>query len=171
MYKGDKIILRPFEKRDIEIYRQWVNDGEIASLVDRVLPVTEIEHERWYDSIQQNQNIVVFAIEEKTTNKYIGNVWLYNVDYRHRKAEVRILIGDSEGKNKGFGTEALKMISLFAFNKMNLHKLYAYVLASNIRAKKSFEKAGFVEEGILKKDRFVNGHYEDVFLMAKISDI
>lgn len=170
MYLGNNIILRPFEKRDIEIYRQWVNDGEIASLVDRVLPVTEIEHERWYSSIQQNQSAVVFAIDEKSSSKYIGNVWLYNIDYRHRKSEVRILIGDNESRGKGIGAEALEMISWFAFNKINLHKLYAYVLSSNIRAKKAFEKAGFIEEGILKQDRFVNGRYEDVFLMGKIND-
>lgn len=40
MYIGNNIILRPFEKGDSEIYGQWVNEGEIAPLVDRVLPVT-----------------------------------------------------------------------------------------------------------------------------------
>ncbi len=170
MYRGKNITLRPFEKRDIETYRQWVNDPEIAALVDRILPVSELEHERWYGSIQQNQNAVVFAIDENSNSKYIGNVWLWDVEYRHRKAEVRILIGDSEGRGKGYGSEALEMISWFAFNKMNLHKLYAYVLSSNVRAKRAFERAGFSEEGLLRQDRFVNGRYEDVFLMGKIDN-
>jgi len=62
------------------------------------------------------------------------------------------------------------MIVDFAFNKLNLNKVYAYVLAFNERGKKAFEKAGFPVEGILKRDRFINGEYTDVFLMAILKE-
>jgi diamine N-acetyltransferase len=80
---------------------------------------------------------------------------------------VRILIGNKSLLGKGYGTEALLLISDFAFYHLNLHKIYAFVLASNKRARKSFEKAGFSLEGTLKGDRFVNDKYEDVYYLGK----
>ena len=80
----------------------------------------------------------------------------------HRHGEVRILIGDKRYWGKGMGTEAISLLSQFAFEKLNLHKIYAYVLASNPRASEAFEKVGFTREGLLKKDRYVNGVFVDV---------
>lgn len=168
MYITDSITLRPFEKEDLPKYRQWINNAEIASLIDRVLPVTETHHEIWYKKLLDDSSAVVFAVMRNDTSDYIGNVWLWNIDIRHRKAEVRIVIGDKSVAGKGFGIEALTLLSWFAFEKLNLHKLYAYVLMSNLRAIKAFERAGFSAEGVLKEDRYVNGRYEDVCVLAKI---
>lgn len=169
-YKGKKVILRPFEKEDLENYRKWVNNTEIASLVDRVLPVAREEHEKWYSALLENKNTVVFAITTALDACYIGNVWLWDIDWRHRKAEVRILIGDEKYHGKGWGTEAIELTTIFAFNRLNLNRLYAYVVNSNERAKKAFEKAGFSVEGVLKRDRFIDGQYQDVFLMAMLRE-
>jgi RimJ/RimL family protein N-acetyltransferase len=166
MYKGTTVILRPFEKKDFEDYRKWVNNPVIASLVDRALPVTKQEHEEWCSALVENKNAVVFAITSASDACYIGNVWLWGIDWRHRKAELRIIVGDENYHGKGLGTEAIELITMFAFKKLNLNRIFAYVLNSNERAKKAFEKAGFSVEGVLKRDRFIDGQYQDVFLMA-----
>lgn len=170
MHKGKSVVLRPFEKEDSEIYRRWINDPNTGLLVDRVLPVTQAEHEKWYTDLTSNENAVVFGIETVQKPMYIGNVWLWNIDWRHRKAELRILIGEKNYLGKGYGSEAIEMMTQLAFKNLNLHKVYAYVLESNPRARKAFEKAGFIIEGVLRKDRFVDGKYEDVRLVAKIGE-
>ena len=156
--------MRPFELDDLDKYRQWVNDPVIGSLVDRVLPVTEMAHDAWYHNLMGNRNAVVFAVDTVDEQRYIGNVWLWNIDLWHRRAEVRILLGQDHGM--GYGTDVLKQIVAFAFSKLDLHKLYAYVLSRNKRAVKAFARVGFVVEGTLKKDRFIDGDYRDVLLMA-----
>jgi len=161
-----EIVLRPFEKEDIETYREWINNPEIGELIDRNLPVSKYEHEIWYHKLIQNRDAVVFAIETIDEHKYIGNVWLWDINWRHHKAEVRIVIGDSDYQGIGLGTDALKLITECAFTELNLNKIYAYVLCYNQRAKKSFEKAGFKIEGILKQERFINGEYHDVLIVA-----
>jgi len=170
MYKGKKVVLRPFEKEDLEIYRKWVNDTNVDLLVDRVLPVSKEEHEKWYSALLDNKNAVVFAITTVPSARYIGNVWLWDINWRHRKAEIRILIGDEKFYGKGLGTEAIELIATFAFKRLNLSRIYAYVVGSNDRAKEAFEKAGFSVEGVLKRDRFVNGKYQDVFLLALLRE-
>ena len=54
----------------------------------------------------------------------------------------------------------------YAFEELKLHKLMLRVLAGNDRAKRSYEKAGFVQEAYLKDDVYLEGGYRDVILMA-----
>ncbi len=163
---SNKITLRPFEESDIETYRHWINDPETGSLLDRVLPVTIAEHKVWYQNLVTNRNAVVFSVIHNEI--YIGNVWLWDINWRHRKSEVRVLIGDKDNRSRGLGVQMIGAISDYAFRKLNLNKVYAYVLKDNEAAVKAFGRAGFLVEGILKNDRFVNGKYQDVLLMARL---
>jgi RimJ/RimL family protein N-acetyltransferase len=168
MYRGKRVSLRPFEWEDAEKYRQWINDPELLSLVDRVLPVTAEEHRRWYETMVGDPCSVVFAIDALSGHRFVGCIWLYDIDYRHRHAEVRIVIGDKEYWGKGIGQEAISILLQFAFKQLNLHKLYAYVLATNVRALGVFEKSGFVREGVLKQERYIDGAYVDVVRLASV---
>lgn len=170
MYKGENIVLRSFEREDAVIYRQWVNHGEIMPLIDRVLPVTQPEHQLWYEKIIQDPQSVIFAIEALKDSIFIGCVWLYNINQRHRHAEIRIVLGEPEFQGKGLGSDALSTISHFAFHHLNLHKVYAYTLANNPRAQAAFEKVGFLPEGLLKQECFIEGKYVDMVRLAMIRE-
>lgn len=154
-----------FEEAHADNTLAWVNDPEIAAFVNRIKPVTEAEHQEWYQSIIKRSDVFMFAVVDKG-GKHLGNVWLFDVDNYHRRAEVRILIGEKSAQGRGVGCEALQLISRFAFEMANLHKVFAYVLATNPRAKRSFEKAGFSQEGLLKADRWSAGQYVDVYVMG-----
>lgn len=167
MIASDLIKLSAFDERHLDNVRRWVNDPAIADLLDRAFPVSDTEHQKWYSNIIQRQDCVFFAIET-SDGKHIGNVWLWNIDWRHRKAEVRVLIGPTDQQGRGLGTEAIRLASTFAFRKLNLHRVYAYVLSNNPRAKRAFEHAGFVEEGVLRHDRWSNGEYIDSFILGML---
>jgi RimJ/RimL family protein N-acetyltransferase len=84
---------------------------------------------------------------------FIGLVWLYGIHPRHRRAEVRIVIGDRSAWGGGCGTDALRVLVRIAFGVLGLEKLWADVLATNPRAAAAFERAGFTREGLLVADR------------------
>lgn len=159
MYAGRLVTLRPFEREDAEAYRAFVNDPEIARLVDRAKPVTRLEHAQWYERLIASD--AAFAIEDGPLG-FIGLVWLHAIHWRHRRAEVRILIGQRSAWGGGRGTDALRVLARVAFGPLNLEKLWADVLATNPRAAAAFEKAGFVREGLLRGDRVVDGRRVDV---------
>ena len=163
---GKEVKIRGFEHSDLETYRGWINDPKIGVLIGRSKPVTKWEHEKWYSDLMANRDAIAFAIE--VNSQYIGNVWLWDVDWLNRKAEVRILIGERHGL--GFGTEALELITEHAFDKLNLKRLYAYVFTHNKRAKGAFEQARFVVEGTLKSERFIDGGYVDTLIMARVKE-
>ena len=169
MIEDDKVRLRAIERSDLECWRAWVNDSEVAAFVDRILPVTAPEHETFFEkAVLGNSSAVWFGLEERSSKQYIGNVWLWNIDQRHRKAEVRILIGDRGYWSGGFGTSALRLISNFAFEQVGLHKLYAYVMARNPRAKAAFQKAGFHDEADLVDEAFWEGSFHNVWRLYRL---
>lgn len=160
--------LRPIERSDIERWRSWVNDPETAAYLDRVLPVTAAEHEVFFErAVVGNSTAVWYAVELVTNRVYVGNVWLWNISPRNRNAEVRVLIGEREAWGTGAGTEAIELLARHAFERLALHKLYAYVMERNPRARASFEKAGFKLEAVLREENFWDGRFQDVFRMTR----
>jgi RimJ/RimL family protein N-acetyltransferase len=165
---GHIVVLRPFDRRHAELTRTWINDLELACLLDRAFPVADAEHDDWYRQLASRRDAVYFAIESLPAQGHVGNVWLWNIDARHRHAEVRIVIGDTREHGRGCGTEALRLIARYARERLNLRRLYAYTLATNPRARRAFEKAGFALEGVLREDRWVGDCYADVHLLGTL---
>ena len=170
MYSGKLVTLRAMERGDLAKSRRWVNDAQITPLIGRALPVSDLEHERWFARIMENEKTVMFAVETKKGKRHIGIIWLWNIDYRNRKAEARIIIGNKRYWGKGYGQEALGLLVNFAFQSLNLKKVYAHVLKDNLRAVKAFEKLGFFREGDLKGEFFINGGYRDACRMGLINN-
>src|SRR6185369_11845354 len=158
--------LTPLERRHLDKTLEWANDPELMRLLNRAHTVSREEHEQWFDALQKLEDCCYFAIEN-LESKHLGNVWLWDIDQRHRRAELRIVMGLDEA-GKGAGTEAISRLCDYAFERLNLHKVYAYVLAINPRARRSFEKAGFVVEGTLREDRWTGEGFTDVYLLAKL---
>ena len=71
-----------------------------------------------------------FAIETDARTP-IGNVWLWDICLRHRKAELRIVVGEPDSQGHGLGTAAIQRACEHAFRELGLHRIYAYVLAIN----------------------------------------
>ena len=164
MIEGKLISLQPFTPERSRRYLEWVNRADVASAVTRARPVTTLEHERWYESAVSRPDAVFFSVVVRETDEYVGNVWLWGIHPVHRSAELRILLG--AGAGRGYGSEACQLLLEFAFGQLNLNKLYLYVLESNAPARKCFARAGFLEEGRLAQEYFIDGRYQDALRMG-----
>jgi RimJ/RimL family protein N-acetyltransferase len=165
----DTVALRPFERRHLQRTLAWANDPEFARLLDRPAPIGADEHERWFSSLADRPDTLYLAIELDQEARHVGNVWLADIDRRHRKAEVRVIIGEREHLGRGVGSRALDLMARHAFDRMGLHRVYAYVLAFNPRARLAFEKAGFLLEGTLRDDRWDGTQFTDTFVLGRVS--
>ena len=168
MITGHTVRLLPLERRHLEKTLEWANDPELMRLLNRTATVSNSEHERWFAALKEQDDRSYFAIETVAGNLHIGNVWLWNIERRHRRAELRVVM-DINHAGKGAGSEAISFLCDYAFRELNLHRIYAYVLAINPRARRAFEKAGFILEGTLREDRWTGDAFTDVYLLAKLS--
>lgn len=138
-------------------------------LMDRQRTVSAPEHEAWFASVVRSDVCAYFAIESVDEGVHVGNVWLWAIDQRHRKAEVRVVIGDTIARGKGMGAEAIDQLCRHGFDQLSLHRLYAYVLSINPGARRAFERAGFALEGVLRDDRWADDRFVDTYVMARVS--
>lgn len=169
-HQGALVRLRAFELADAERYRAWINDPEMARLIDRDGPVGKAEHESWYRSLVTSPSVKAFAVDRLIDGAFIGVVWLYDIHERHRRAEVRIVIGDKTAWGGGYGPDALRVLARIAFGALKLDKLWADVLATNPRAVRAFERAGFAREGLLAGDRVLGKARVDVIRLGMLRD-
>ncbi len=58
----------------------------------------------------------------------------------------------------------------YAFRYLGVEKVWLYVFAGNDRARRSYEKAGFVSEGVRRRHYWSDGALTDVEMMAVFSD-
>jgi RimJ/RimL family protein N-acetyltransferase len=137
-------------------------------LMDRRLPVSAAEHEAWFASVIRSDDCAYFAVEAVEDGAHVGNVWLWAIDRGHRKAELRVVIGDAAARGRGMGAEAIDRLCGHAFDLLGLHRIYAYVLSVNPIARRAFERAGFALEGTLRDDRWAGDRFVDAYLFARL---
>ncbi|MDF2532327.1 MAG: acetyltransferase [Clostridia bacterium] len=168
MYTGQKVRLRAYRKEDIPLRLSYINDAEIAShLTDDIpFPITQYEEERWFEAISSNSDIYKFAIETKDDQLFIGGCSINDVDWKNSVATIGIFIGNRDYWRNGYGSDAMNILVSFIFNQMNINKVRLTCYSFNQRALKSFEKYGFVVEGVLRKEIFKDGCYYDKIAMG-----
>ncbi|WP_282033712.1 GNAT family N-acetyltransferase [Metabacillus indicus] len=170
MLIGEQITLRALKRDDSDKILEWVNNPKLKFLTGTVFPVSEVEHEKWFENKLNEKTNKIFGIEEHTTKHFIGVVGLNNTDFINRNTELYIYIGDENHWGKGLGTDAVKTLINFVFEELNLHRISLVVFAYNTRAIKAYEKVGFVSEGVMRESLFKNGNYHDKILMAIINE-
>jgi len=152
-----------------EYVTRWINDPEVTKfMVYGQLPMTEHKIMEMLESQVANPANVVFLVRHGKKAKPIGFAGLYDIHLTARKAEFRILIGERSAWGKGIGTEVTKVITDYAFDRLNLHRVWLGVTSENAGAVRAYEKAGYVREGVLKDDIWRNGRWYDSIRMAVI---
>ena len=92
-----------------------------------------------------------FMIRTLEGNNLIGQLAFDGVQWPHADTFVSISIGEREYWDKGYGTDAMRVILRYAFIELNLHRVSLNVFEYNQRAVRSYEKAGFNHEGRVRQ--------------------
>ena len=168
LIRGERIFLRPAEKADVPIFVRWFADAEMVSLLGGRAPFSEAMEEQWFNRMVENQgkdhyHFVMCRIED---GQPIGTISLMRVDEVNGSAGVGISIGEKPLWGKGLGTDAMNALLDFGFGQLRLERIWLDVYDFNKRAKRSYEKSGFVVEGIQRHAHYSQGKYQDVLLMA-----
>ena len=166
---GKLIYLRPMEEKDTDLIVKWRNHERVRRNFIYQKSFTKEGHENWIHTMIETGSAVQFIICEKETNRPVGSVYFRDINTEHHKAEYGIFIGEDDAVGKGIGTETARLAILYGFRAMNLHKIILRAFAENEGALRSYEKAGFVREALLKEEVCIEGCYRDIVLMGIIN--
>jgi RimJ/RimL family protein N-acetyltransferase len=165
---GSLVYLRALEISDLDHILSWHNDSMLYQRLGGSFRwVSRSAEEEWlrrrcaYSTAEINLAICLTA-----SNEHIGNLYVRNIDWVARHAEVHIFIGAQVDRGHGCGGAALRLVLAHLFNDLGLQRVYGHVLASNEPSRRLFKKCGFVEEGLLRRHAFKQGLYEDVVVFG-----
>ncbi len=165
--ENSKVILRPIDETDTENIVTWRNKDSVKRHFIYRKPFTIEGHTAWLQNMVKTGKVAQFIIYSQELGKDVGSVFLRDIDQDNRKAEYGIFLGEDDARGHGIGTAAAKLIVKYGFDELRLHKIFLRVFADNIRAIKSYEKAGFRQEAYLKDEVYISGAFQDIVLMAQ----
>lgn len=176
MIIGDQIRFRAIEKEDLPYFVKWLNDPEVRQGLSLLVPLSLAEEEDWFEGVLKRSPFErPLAIEIQPDPKkedwvFVGNCGLIAIDWQNRSAEIGIHIGEKEYWDQGFGTKSMRLMLKHGFNNLNLHRLWLRVFEINQRAIRSYEKAGFIQEGKFRQAQYLDGKYVDVMIMSMLQN-
>jgi len=163
---GTSVYLRPLEKEDAPLVQRWLNDPEITRNLLVFRPLSRQAEEEFIANAAKDEHALSLLIVLKDGDRPIGVTGLKDIDFRNRNAEFGIAIGEKECWGQGYGTEAARLMVDHAFATLNLHRVSLRVNENNERGIRSYRRAGFQKEGVLREDYYRDGQYWDMTVMG-----
>lgn len=163
------VVLRKFSSKDIENKVKWINDSDNNTYLHYDLPLEYDKTAIWFEKIKDINTRLDAVIEYNGTP--VGLIGLLNIDNTNRKAEYYICIGEKGFKGCGIAKKASLLLLSYAFNTLNLNRVFLYTEEENISAQKLFEKLGFQKEGLIKQDLIYNGRMVNRYIYSMLKEV
>lgn len=168
MLKGNRILLRSVEKRDITIFYDIWSDEEVRKFdAAYLIPPSK-------EFLMENFNTFM-----NSTKKYLSiinekNVLIGYITYEENKQINSIYtLGITIGRgfwDRAYGVDAITTLLRYLFLNKNAHRVELEVADYNERAIRCYSKCGFLEEGRKRKVYFSQGKFSDVVIMGILKD-
>jgi ribosomal-protein-alanine N-acetyltransferase len=167
---GPTVYLRPLERSDAPLAQAWLLDPDIRAYIRQYRPLSLHREEEYIARLAESEHDIALVIMLRAGDQPIGVAGLNQLDVKNRHAQLGILIGVKELWSKGHGTEATRLLVKFAFDTLNLNRVWLHVYEDNVRGIRAYEKVGFKKEGLLRQDHFRDGKYIDTVVMGIVRD-
>ena len=161
--RGEKIFLRALEPEDLDFLFDIENNEVFWEVSATSTPYSRYVLKQYLENSHRDiyevkqLRLVICGLDDLQ----VGLIDLFDFEPRHRRAAIGIIIKSRSNRNKGFGTEALKLLSDYCFSHLDLHQIYANVNVENSSSRILFEKSGFTLTAQKKDWNLINGSFQD----------
>jgi ribosomal-protein-alanine N-acetyltransferase len=164
------LLLRPYREEDAAAFYQLIQENEARlapAFPGRVRLTRNLDECRrlllQFKSDWLLGQVYAFGIWEKASKDYIGDISLKNIDRSVPKAEIGYYLG-LQAEGRGYGIQMLRCLVSFAFDELNLNKVFLRSAIDNARSYTLAERCGFRREGLMHQDfRNHEQHLVDIY--------
>ncbi len=178
-----ELTLRALERGDLRFIHDQVNNRSVMAYwfeepYESFDELEDLYNRHIHDNAErrfvvENRAVAGGGVEngavENGARELIGLVELIEIDYIHRRAEFQIIIAP-EHQGKGYARLCIHKALDYSFTILNLHKIYLSVAVDNEKALHLYQQCGFIEEGHLVGEFFIEGRYRDVKRMYMLQE-
>jgi RimJ/RimL family protein N-acetyltransferase len=163
--QGQLVRLRAHEPADLSTLNDLINEPDVGAELGMAMPQPVSGFRAFVEAGEKDPSRATFAIERIEGRVPVGGCSLFAIETSARSAVLGIWLG-KQYWDTGLGTDAVRTLCRFGFDHMNLQRIELNVFEANARAKRAYEKVGFVLEGTRRRSEFVDGRLVDSYLMA-----
>lgn len=181
--QGDTVSLHALGEEDLEFLRETVLDPHVRQSLGVRQPFTEKQEQEWYEehaSGEDHIDLVICVPRDAAPDDHevrddedefvrAGSIGIGPVKDFDGKAEIGISIAEAFWGN-GYGTEAARLVTDYAFRDLRKHRVVARVFEGNVASQRIWEKLGYEHEAIHRDEQFHDGEYVDVHYYSVLED-
>ena len=164
----DHLILRPFQLSDSPRVQELAGEWDVAKTTANIPHPYEVgmadEWIKSHKSDYEDETAFTYAIIRKKEDLLIGAVALH-ITKKDNLGELGYWIGKPYWR-EGNCTEASKALVQFGFESLNLNRIQARFMSSNVASRKVIKKLGMVEEGTLRQASYRHDSFHDIVMCA-----
>ena len=168
--ESERLIYREVNLEDVEDIFKIYSDPQVAKY-DWYKPIESKDDAlsiiNRYKREFQNKEEITWGVATKKDNKIIGYCCLGTFNDDSRRSEIGYGFNRDEW-NKGYATEAIKVLVKFGFGNMNFNRIEAQVTLGNHASVKALKKANFLQEGIVRERTIMKGEFVDDVILSII---
>lgn len=164
--EGENIKLRTIEEEDLDFLHREFHNPKIWRHLSISKPQNLSQQREFFEQVISDDEQINLGICRE--EELMGIVSLipqtYDENYR-----VGLWVAE-EYHGNGYGTEATKMITNYAFNQLNYHKISYRAHEDNVGSRRVAEKAGYKKEAELESHVYLDGEYKDLIVFRALND-
>ena len=173
-YRGELVRLAAIDpEADAEVFASWFDDPMATRLAGfrPVWPMNRASaQERLEEWVKQAPGGIHFAVRTIEDDRLVGGIGIMGISPADGNGELGLSIYKQDDWGHGYGREAIALTLRYAFNELNLHRVWLTTNGFNERAMKLYEKLGFRHEGRGREHVLLDGRRWDIVYMGMLRD-
>ncbi len=162
---GDRIRLEPLTLSVFEDYLVGLDDPQAQRLTGARASVDRARVHEWL-ATRQHHDRADWAVVRLADGAFLGEAVLNELDVDNASVNYRLWLAGAHLLGRGYGTEVTRLVLTYAFDTASLHRVSISVFDFNPRARRVYEKCGFVLEGRLRETLLWDGEWHDELVMS-----
>lgn len=168
-YEGKKVALAVMQREYGREFLPWPNRRQGVEGTHQRPPYYPETFEKWHERIAEKREEVFAVLErnssdDETKYRYLGHTSIFGISWPSAYGTTGTILGASDARGKGYGTEAKLLLQYHAFRVVGLRKLSSEVKAFNGASMAHLLRCGYRYIGTRQAHDFHDGGYVDAHL-------
>jgi RimJ/RimL family protein N-acetyltransferase len=161
-----EFFLRSIERDDLNKIQTWRNDKNTLPNVREYRIMSKEHINKWYDSMILNDKFEMFIMDSKSADM-VGVCGLTYIDWKNSHADLHFAIyKNSQWIDEKYSDIYYPMITKYAFEHLNLNKIYVEIYENDKKKLDFFSKKGFKKDATLREHYFYGGRYWSSYIFS-----